>query len=113
MKNPKSKYYQTPSKSQIPKSKKDKIFDIRERTFQFGLRVLDIAEMLPRTNVGDVLRSQLVRSGTSIGANLEEGDGSNTKRDFINKVVLARKEAKETKYWLRVITHKYFKKNNN
>ena len=70
---------------------------------------MDIAEILPSTKVCDVLRTQLVRSGTSIGANMEEADGTITKRDFINKVVTARKEAKENRYWLRLITQKYVK----
>ena len=56
-----------------------------------------------------MLRTQLVKSGTSIGANVEEADGAVTKRDFINKIAIARKEAKETKYWLRLIAGKYIK----
>lgn len=56
-----------------------------------------------------MLRTQLVKSGTSIGANVEEADGAVTKRDFINKMAIARKEAKETKYWLRLIAGKYIK----
>jgi len=50
-----------------------------------------------------VIRTQLVKSGTSIGANVEEADGAVTKRDFTNKITIARKEAKETKYWLKLI----------
>jgi four helix bundle protein len=87
--------------------KKNKIYDIRERTFQFSQRVLEISEMLPVSIACDVLNKQIVRSGTSIGANLEESDGTITKRDFLNKVVVARKEAKETLYWLRLIKGKY------
>lgn len=47
--------------------------------------------------------SQLIRSGTSIGANYSEADSANSKRDFINKISLSKKEANETKYWLRLI----------
>ncbi|MBE0516988.1 MAG: four helix bundle protein, partial [Methanophagales archaeon] len=105
MRNPNVKYYQIPSKSQPPnsKTKEEKIYNIRERVFCFAQRVLEIAEMLPQNRVCDVLRTQIVKSGTSIGANMEEADGAVTKRDFINKITIARKEAKETKYWLRLI----------
>lgn len=65
--------------------------------------------MLSNTSACNVIRTQLIKSGTSVGANMEEADGSLTKRDFINKVVIARKEAKETKYWLRLISGKYIK----
>jgi len=109
MKNPKSKYYQIPNKSQIPNRNEEKIYDIRERLFRFAGRILEITEMLPNSPACNVIRVQLVKSGTSIGANMEEADGSATKRDFINKTVIARKEAKETKYWLRLISGKYIK----
>lgn len=85
-------------------------YDIRERVFKFSRRVLEIAESLPKTKICDVLRIQLAKSGTSIGSNLEESDGTITKRDFINKVVIARKEAKETRYWLKLIEDKYIQK---
>jgi four helix bundle protein len=101
-----NQYYQTPSKSQSP-NPKEKVYDIRERVFKFAQRILDVGDMLPKNKVCDVLRVQLVRTGTSIGANLEEADGTLTKRDFINKIVVARKEAKETRYRLRLINGKY------
>jgi len=111
MKNPNFKYYQIPSKSQSPNPNEEKvrIYDIRERTFMFSQRILEIAEKLPQNRVCDVLRAQLVKSGTSIGANVEEADGTVTKRDFANKITIARKEAKETKYWLKLIAGKYIK----
>lgn len=109
MKNPNDKYYQPPSKTQLPNPKEEKIYDIRERVFSFAQRILEIAEKLPQNRVCDVLRAQLVKSGTSIGANVEEADGAITKRDFINKITIARKEAKETKYWLKLIAGKYIK----
>lgn len=107
MKNSKSKYYQIPNKSQTPNSKQDKVYDIKERTFRFAQRILEIVEMLPRTSACEVIRTQLTKSGTSIGANVEEADGTITKRDFVNKMAIARKETKETRYWLRLISGKY------
>ncbi|UCH88023.1 MAG: four helix bundle protein [Thermoplasmata archaeon] len=88
--------------------KKKKIYNIRDRVFQFSQRILEISELLPNSKACDVLRTQLLKSGTAIGSNLEEIDGTITKRDFLNKVVIARKEAKETLYWLRLIKGKYF-----
>jgi len=109
MKNPKPKYYQIQNKSQISNSKENKVYDIRERTFRFAQRILEIGRMLPKTSDCEVIRIQLTKSGTPIGANVEEADGSVTKRDFINKIAIARKEAKETRYWLRLISGKYIK----
>jgi len=66
MENPNDNYYQIPSKSQLPnpKTTEAKIYDIRERVFSFAQRVLEIAEKLPQSRVCDVLRTQLVKSGT-------------------------------------------------
>jgi four helix bundle protein len=64
---------------------------------------LQICKKLPLGIECEVLRKQLFKAGTSIGANYEEADGALTKKDFINKVAIARKEAKETKYWLRMV----------
>jgi len=64
---------------------------------------LEIAEKLPRNMVCDVLCTQLVKSGTSIGANVEEADGTVTKRDFINKITIARKEAVVLGFWICLI----------
>lgn len=78
--------------------------DLPERTFEFakgivGLcRQLDVKAGVPRT-----MLNQLLRAGTSIGANVEEGQGSQSKADFISKYSIACKEARETHYWLRLI----------
>ena len=77
--------------------------ELKERTYKFALSILKLAAMLPNTEEGRVIRKQLCKSGTSVGANLEEADGSLTLNDFIYKVDIAFKEAKETRYWLRVI----------
>ena len=82
---------------------KKKPFDIKERTFEFGVQVVRLVNTLPRTVAGVEVGRQLVKSGTSIGANMEEADGAESKRDFIHKVSIARKEARETRFWLRVV----------
>jgi four helix bundle protein len=76
---------------------------IQDRTLEFGIRILKFTDKLPKTAAGMVLAKQLIRSGTSIGANMEEADGASSKNDFINKVTIARKEARETRYWLQLI----------
>ncbi len=77
--------------------------DIRDRTFRFGVRIVKMSCQLPRTAAGFKLADQLIRSGTSVGANVEEADAAESKKDFIHKMKIALKEAQETRYWLRII----------
>ncbi len=78
--------------------------DIPERTFEFARRVVKLCQMLDQTpGVSRTLANQLLRSGTSIGANVEEGQGSQSRADFIAKYSIACKEARETHYWLRLL----------
>ena len=75
---------------------------IVERTFEFAVPLVGVLRMLPRTTPGFELGKQLIRSGTSIGANVEEAQGARTKPEFINSMNIAKREARETRYWLRV-----------
>lgn len=84
-------------------SKQDKIFDLRERLLIFSKRMIVVVRLLPRGSEWDVIRKQLLAAATSIGANYEEADGTLSKKDFVHKLVIARKEARETKYWLRLV----------
>ncbi len=77
--------------------------DIRERTFRFGVRIVKMVNRLSRTTAGFALGNQVIRSGTGIGANVEEADAAESKDDFIHKMKIALKEAQETRYWLRTI----------
>ncbi len=79
------------------------IFDIRERIFEFIQKLFELIKVLPDNRINRILINQIVRSGTSIGANYEEADGTPTKKDFAYKMSLVKKEAKETKYWLKLI----------
>ena len=76
---------------------------IDERTFKFAIQIVKFVRELPTTTDGITLGRQVLRSGTSIGANVEEAYGTPTKRDFANKMATALKEARESHYWLRVI----------
>jgi len=84
--------FKIPNKSQIPGSKSQKPFNLRERLFNFSKRILQICKILPKIPECENVGKQLANSGTSIAANFEEADGSLTKRDFINKVGIARKK---------------------
>jgi four helix bundle protein len=78
--------------------------DIKERTFEFATRVVKLCRALEESpGVSRTLANQLLRSGTSVGANVEEAHGSHSKPDFIAKMSIANKEARETNYWLRLL----------
>ena len=76
---------------------------IDERTYKFASRIIKLVNALPKNKVGDVLGRQVLRAGTSIGANVEEAYAGSSKRDFTNKLAIALKEARETHFWLRLI----------
>lgn len=78
--------------------------DIKERTFKFALEMVKLCrELDERPGVGRTVGKQLLRSGTSIGANVEEAQAGQSRADFINKNAIALKEARETVYWLRLL----------
>ncbi len=80
-----------------------KPYDIQQRIFLFGLSIIRFSEQLPHSQVGKILCNQLVRSGTSIGANMEEVTAASSKQDFIYKATISLREARESNYWLRLI----------
>jgi four helix bundle protein len=87
-----------------PKNPKQK-YDLEERTAKFAENIIDFSKKLPQDQITKPLINQIVRSGTSIGANYSEADEASSKKDFINKISIAKKETKETKYWLRLIAY--------
>jgi len=84
-----------------------------DRTLQFSLRVIRLCRELEKDHIGRVLGKQLLRSGTSIGANAHEAQGGQSKADFIAKMSVAHKEALETVYWLRLISEARLLSNGN
>ncbi len=83
-------------------------WDIRERAFEFAIRIVKVCQALEKDrHVSRTLVTQLLKAGTSVGANLEEAQGGQTKPDFITKNAISLKEARESKYWLRVILASY------
>ena len=87
----------------MPKSKIQKIYDLEERTAIFGESIIDFCKSLPKNTINIPLINQAIKSGTSIGANYCEADGAESGKDFKHKIAICKKEAKETKHWLRMI----------
>ncbi len=80
-----------------------KKYDIYDRAFNFAVRVVKFVEKLPENLIAAEYSGQLIRASGSIGANIEEADGALSKKDFINKIGIARRESRESKHWLRLI----------
>lgn len=78
-------------------------YDLEERTAKFGEDVIEFAMSLKKNEVNRILTSQVIRSGTSIGANYCEADGAESKKDFNHKIGICKKESKETMHWFRMI----------
>lgn len=78
-------------------------YNLKERIVQFVLEVIALARDLPDNRVNRIFIDQIIRSVSGIGSNYEEADGTPTKRDFIYRMGVVKKEAKETKYWLGLI----------
>lgn len=79
------------------------IRSIQERSFQFSIRVVKMARSLPRNPAGFAIADQVVRSGTSIGANIAEAQDAASRADFTHCMNISLKEARETEYWLKLI----------
>ena len=80
-------------------------WNIQDRSFEFALRIVQLHEYLcTKRGAARVIARQMLKSGTSVGANLEEASSAQSKPDFISKCSIAAKEARETRYWLRLLT---------
>ena len=84
-------------------SKDKKIFDLEERLIDFAVRIIRIAESLPKTKVGNHISGQLIRCGTSPAPNYGEAQSAESRSDFIHKIKICLKELRETKVWLIMI----------
>jgi len=76
---------------------------LRSKSYAFAIRVINLAKFLRDEKKEYILSKQIVRCGTSIGANIEEASGAQSDNDFIAKLHIALKESKETHYWLRLL----------
>jgi four helix bundle protein len=77
--------------------------DLEERTRRFAVLIIKLAVGLPANIEANVIRNQIVKSGTSIGANYREANRSRSRADFRNKIRICESEAGETQYWLEII----------
>ncbi len=77
---------------------------IRDKSYALALRIIKLYKYLVETKQEYILSKQILRSGTSIGANVEEALGGHSKKDFIAKIQIAYKETREVHYWLRLLT---------
>jgi len=84
-------------------SASERIYDLEERTARFGEMVIDFAKTIPQNPVTIRIISQLVGAGTSVGANYVEADDSVSKKEFLKNIATCRKEARETKHFLRMV----------
>lgn len=76
---------------------------VRDKSYAFAIKIVNIYRHLTEERKEYVLSKQLLRCGTSIGANIEEGIGGQSERDFFTKITIAYKEARECKYWIRLL----------
>ena len=78
-------------------------FDLEERLIRFAVRMIQLAETLPRTSTGRHIAGQLVKSGTSPAPNYGEAQGAESRSDFIHKMRICLKELRESRVWLKMI----------
>jgi four helix bundle protein len=76
---------------------------LKEKSYAFAIRVINLAKFLREEKKEFILSKQIVRCGTSVGANIEEASGAQSNNDFIAKLHISLKEAKETHYWVRLL----------
>jgi len=78
-------------------------YNLEERTAKFGENIIRFCKNIKQDVITKPLISQLIRSGTSVGANYMEANSASSKKDFTNKIFICKKEAQETKHWLRMM----------
>ena len=76
---------------------------LEKRTLKFAVRIIRLSAKLPNTPEARVIRNQMTKAGTSIGANYREANRARSKADFRNKIAICESEASETQYWIEVI----------
>lgn len=77
---------------------------VQTKSYAFAIKIVNICKVLQDEKKEFILSKQLLRSGTSVGANIEEAIGGQSRKDFYAKLTISYKEARETKYWIRLLT---------
>ncbi len=86
----------------MPNQKSTK-YDLEERTAKFGENIIRFCKKVPRSLINDPLVNQLIRAGTSVGANYSEADDAESKEDFKHKIGICKKESRESKHFIRMV----------
>ena len=82
----------------------EKKYDLEERTARFGESIILFCKKIPQGTITNPLITQLIKAGTSVGANFAEADDAVSKKDFKNKIGICKKEARESKHFLRMVS---------
>ena len=77
-------------------------FELEKRTKRFALEIIYFAATLPRSKTGSIIEYQLVKAGTSVGANYREANRAESRADFVHKIAIVEKESSESRYWLEI-----------
>ena len=93
----------TKGKDRDRKNNKEFAKQLEKRTKKFAVRIIRLSTKLPNTTEGRVVRYQMTKAGTSVGANYHEANRARSKADFRNKIDICETEASETQYWLEMI----------
>lgn len=91
----------------MPEFKNEKIYDLEERTAIFAENVILLCKEIPENTLTRPILSQLIKATTSIGANYLEANGASSKKDFVNKIFICKKESQESRHWLRMLSTCY------
>lgn len=91
------------TKIQMTRAENSRQYDLEERTLKFAKEVMDFVDGLPKTIANTEIAKQIIRSSGSVGANYIEANEALSKKDFTMRIKICRKEAKESRYWLRLI----------
>ena len=78
-------------------------YNLEERTAKFAEKIIDLCKKAKKTVITIPIIDQLIRAGTSVGANYCEANGASSRKDFTNKIFICKKESKESAYWLRIL----------
>jgi four helix bundle protein len=84
-------------------SKENRVFDLEDRLIDFAVRIIRLAESLPKNKAGNHIAGQLIRCGTSPAPNYGEAQSAESRSDFVHKMKVCLKELRETRIWLRII----------
>jgi len=80
-------------------------YNLEDRTAEFAVGIIELSKKVIKDVITGPIINQLVRSGTSVGANYTEANGASSQKDFKNKIYICKKEVMETKYWLRILAN--------